>query len=361
MKSLTNNLIVFGVILLGLNPCVVMAQGTAPTWINGDVRNMQYPQETYYSGFAEIPLSSSETQEKALNRAKQAATGELSQRIRVMVSSNKTSIDVSLSGTDIEEQILSQFSSIVKTTSQAEVTGSKLETWYDAKTRTVYAFAFVSRAELTAYYQKQISFWLNKVDGVLQTAAELASKGYKMKARKQCESVINAFANVFYAQDLLTAIDQNANDATLQQSRSEQLRNTLIQTITDLENSIYVYVECKETVNGQTVVHISDRLPGMITDKGCGCNFTDLQEEADYVIKVNARLARCNDAPNNVVFCYANATVSVYNVHTQKTLTPKIEETKGGWTDRNHAKATEDAFNELADMIVEKVIPMIKN
>jgi hypothetical protein len=349
------------IVIWAMFPCAAMAQGSAPVWLDADVRNLQYSQETYYSGFSAITLGQGETQEKALNKAKQAATAELSDRVRVMVSTNKTSIDVSIGGSDIEEQILSRFSSIVKTTSQTEVTGSKVESYYDARTRTAYAFAYVSRAELAAYYQKQISFWLNKVDGVLQTAAELASKGYKMKARSQCQSVIDAFANVFYAQDLLTAIDGNANDATLQQSRSERLRNTLIQTITDLENSIYVYVECNETVNGQTVAHISDRLPGMITEKGCGCNFTDLQEEADYIIKVNARLARCNDAPNNVVFCYATATVNVYNVHTKKTLAPKIEETKGGWTGGNRARATEEAFNELADIIVNKVIPMIKN
>jgi hypothetical protein len=40
---------------------------------------------------------------------------------------------------------------------------------------------------------------------------------------------------------------------------------------------------------------------------------------------------------------------------------PKIAESKGGWTNKNRAKATEEAFNELADKIVEKVIPMIKN
>jgi hypothetical protein len=33
----------------------------------------------------------------------------------------------------------------------------------------------------------------------------------------------------------------------------------------------------------------------------------------------------------------------------------------GDWTNRNHAKATEEAFNELAEKIVEKASPMIKN
>jgi hypothetical protein len=359
MKNLTNRLIIPIVAILVLFPCVATAQGTAPQWLDGDVRNALYPSGTYYTGFSEIAVAQGAGQEQALNRAKQAATGEMSERVRVMVSSKKTSIDVSLSGSDIEEQIRSRFSSIIKTTSQTEVVGSKVETYYDAKNRTAYAFAYVGRAELIAYYKKQINLYLNKVEGTLQTAAELAEKGYKIKARKQCESVIDAFAIVAYSQDLLTALD--AADGDLQQARSEQLRNRLVQTLADFENSIYVYVECTELVNGQTVVHIGDRLPGLLTEKGCGCNFTDLREEADYVVKVDARLARCNEAADNLVFCYANATVSVYNARTQKTLMPKIPETKGGWTNKNKAKATEEAFNDLAEKIVEKVIPMITN
>jgi hypothetical protein len=322
---------------------------------------MLYPQDVYYSAFIEIPLPRDEGQEEALNRAKQAAIGELSQRVRVMVNSSKTSADISVGGSDIEEQIRSTFSSIIKTTSQTEVTGSKMETWYDSKMHTVYAFAFASKAELSAYYQNQVSLWLNKVESALQTAGELFEKGYKMNARKQCESVIEAFAKVSCAQDLLTAIDEHIDSTALQQNRSERLRNILVQTISGLENSIYVYIECHETMNGEKVVHIADRLPGMITGQDCNCNFTRLQEEADYVIKVNARLTRCNDTPGDLVFCYANATASVYNVHTQKTLIPEIPESKGGWADKNRAKATEEAFNRLANKIAEKVIPLIKN
>lgn len=99
----------------------------------------------------------------------------------------------------------------------------------------------------------------------------------------------------------------------------------------------------------------------MITENGCSCNFTDSKEDADYVIKVKASIARCNDAGNGNVFCWANATVDVQNVRTQKTLKPKIDEAKGGWTNGNKAKATEEAFNELADKIVEKIMPMIGN
>jgi hypothetical protein len=361
MKNLRSNFIILIFVGWLLLPCAVAAQGSAPDWTDSDVRGMLYPAETYYTGFAQLSVTSNEEQETALNRAKQSALSELSQRVRVLVDSRKTSVDVSVGGSDIEEQIRSQFVSAVKTTSQTEVVGSNLKTHYDKTKGEIYAFAFVSKAELSGYYGKQISLHLNKVEGVLQTAGELAEKGYKMRARRQCESIIVAFAEVAYAQDLLTAVDEAADDNSLQQSRSERLRNTLVQTITDLENSIYVYVECKEIVEDEEVVYIADKLPALLTENDCGCGFTESEEDADYVIKVNAYLARCSDATGGTVFCYADATVSLYNTRTQKILKPKIEEAKGGWTGKNHTKAGEEAFDELAKKIAEKVIPMIKN
>ena len=115
-----------------LLPCTVLAQGSPPLWLDSDIRNIQYSRNAYYTGFSEVPAS--QNQEQAQERAKQIAISELSERVRVMVVSNKTSVDVSISGSDIEEQIYSQFSSMVKASSQIEVTGSKVETYYDGKT-----------------------------------------------------------------------------------------------------------------------------------------------------------------------------------------------------------------------------------
>jgi hypothetical protein len=61
------------------------------------------------------------------------------------------------------------------------------------------------------------------------------------------------------------------------------------------------------------------------------------------------------------VFCYADATVSLYNARTQKMLKPKIDEAKGGWIGKNYTKAGEKAFDELEKKIAEKIVPMMKN
>jgi hypothetical protein len=340
-------------------PLFVSGQG-APRWLNSHSREQAYPAGAWFTGFAEGNVRPNETLPAATARLKKEAQGLLTESIRVSVESVTGSRSQS-TRINHAEQLTAVFEAAVNTAAKADIVGAKTENWFDADENTLYAFAWVNKAELAAYYQNQIALYLNKVESALDTAAELAEKGAKMKARRQCEGVIEAFAKVAYAQDLLTAINYRADDAALQQQRGERLRNTLVQTLAGLENSVYVYIECTETANGQPVVHIADRLPGLLTEQGCGCNFTGLPEEADYVVKVTARLVRCTAAPDNVTFCYATATASVYNAHTQKTLVPKIPEAKGGWTNGNRAKATEEAFNELAQAVASQVAPMMKD
>ncbi len=360
MKNHANLYKMVAVVCFMLLPAISMAQ-SVPIWLDVDIRNMQYPQDSYYTGYAEVSTYNISLDD-ASKRAKQKAIGELSDRVRVAVSTKQTSVDVSYSGSDIEEQIFSKFSSLIQTASQTDVVASKVQTYYDASKRLYYAFAYVSREELKMYYQNQITLYINKVEGALMTASDFAAKGMKLKARQECLAVVDAFAYIAYSQDLLTAIDPFASESTLQQVRSERLRNRLVQTIADLENSIYVYIECSEMVNGQSVVHIADRLPGLLTEQeGLGCVIADDASTADYIITIHARLDRCQDAPNNVVFCYATATLSVLNTHTQKVQKPKLSEAKGGWTNGNRANATEEAFDDLAKQIAEKVIPLIKN
>ncbi len=360
MKKHINNLCQACLMVCLLLFSTSLAAQTAPTWLDLDARTMLYPSDSYYTGYSEVAVNQDMSREAATNRAKQKAVGELSDRVRVMVNTKRTATDVSYGGTEIDEQIYSKLSSLVQTASQTEVVGSNVQTYYDPTTRIVSAFAFVSRDYMKMYYQNQIVLHLSKVEGALTIASELAANGFKQRAYKHCLSVSDAFATIAYAQDVLTAIDPQASEETLQHLRSERLRNNLVQVITDLETSTYVYIECEEMVNGQSVVHIADRLPGLLTEQGCGCVFTDSPDGADYVIKVSARLERCEDAPNNIVFCYATATLSVLNTHTQKLQKPKIAQAKGGWTNGNYANATEEAFGDLTKQIANQIVPIIK-
>jgi hypothetical protein len=361
--------------MLALFPCTVAAQGNAPTWIDANVRNLQYPQETYYSGFAEIKITQKETKEEVLNRAKQAATGELSQKIRMVIISKKTSKDEStryISQDIMEEQIQSQFSAIIETKSLVEITDSKLETWYDNSTHTVYAFAAVRRSDLAAFYQNQIGLELNKVETALAMAKQLAAVGKKKSAFRKCDETIKIFKEVTYFQNLLVAVNANATHEALQLEQSSKLQKELAEALSNLEQSTYVYVDCRYEYKGNDDDAFS-RNPEIICNiikqahSKNDCSIVDDEREADYTLSLTACTTQRSDGSGEygIISYYANVKGTLYNHLTQK---KSVDFTI--FNDPNAysvGKSAQDAATKafklpaLKEKILEEILPKIKN
>jgi hypothetical protein len=337
-----------------LFPCAVVAQGTAPFWIDADVRNVQYPVNTYYTGFAEVSVAVGEGQKKALNRAKQVAIGELSERVRVAVNSKKESTDISIGGIDIEEKIYSTFVADVKTASHTEMVGVKTETWFDAKKNIVYAFAYVNKYELADYYKANISMLLQQAEGNLATAEQLEQNAEKIKARKQCEDVAPLFAKIRYAQDLLTAIDA-ADSEGLQQTKSEDLRNKATQMLARLAQGVYVYAESSEENFGKKETIIVNQLKAILANRGC--SFTDNSAEADFKLRINASTRTNSGNQTDIVFCYADVQVELYDTHKQKVVFNDEFSQKGGAA--TNERAGKKALEEAVPKVAEKLEPWI--
>jgi len=335
-----------------------------PGWINSEMRGMEFPSNVFFTGYIGGTTRSGETLETAKQRLSRDAQSELIESIRIQIVSTTDSESRSIR-INQTERLTSEFTARVQTVSEAKVAAMRTETFFDRETRMIHAFAYVRITDLANYYQSQISLWLNEVEGTLNTAIQLAERGRKRQALEKSEAVIELFANVLYAQDLLTAISvakgQRANDQILQQNRSQQLRNRLIHTIADLENSIYIFLEIVEVVDGESVDFITTRLPGILTDKDCNCNFTEFEDQADFVIRINARLVRCWNTESDVAFCTASATVSVLNTHSQRILRPNIPEVREGWTRNDRERAIEATFRTLTNTIAEQILPMIRN
>jgi len=346
------------------------ALAQTPEWSQTSFRQERYPAREWYVGYAFGQLRPNDNVERELEALKRTAQNNLTQHIIVTVQSTSdletTSRQTRTSAGETEESAR-EFRQVVETATSATVTNMEVRTSHNRETGTIYALAVVCKTNLANYYQSQISLWLNEAEGTLNRANQLAERGRKKQALNECKNVNvdELFARVLFAQDLLTAVftatGKPAREQVLQQNRSQRLRNALIQTIADLENSIYIFVEIVETVDGENVDFITNRLPGLLTEKDCNCNFTEFEDQADFVIRINARLTRCNNAQNETIFCYVNATVSVLNAYTQRTLRPSISEAKGGWTRNNRERAIDEAFRELTKEIAEKILPMIKN
>ena len=357
MRNLIDNLFISAIIILVLFPCTVLAQGNAPLWLDGDVRSMQYSQESYYTGFSEVAVGQGNTQEQALDRAKQKAMAELSDRVRVMVSSSKTSMDMSIAGSDMNEQFRSKFSSIVNTTSFTEVTGSKVESYYDSRTRTAYAFAFVEREELAKYYAVSISFSMQQLEGMLKTAKQFEENNEKSKARKQYEETIPLLAKIVYAQDVLVAVRKDIQLEHLQLNQTIALQNEIAQALARTKQSTLIHIKSEEEIFGVSCHIIANKLQGELAKHGC--SFTENAQIADFILKVNASTRKIENENTAIVFSYGDVVFEIYDNHKQQTIYKNEIAQKGGSS--TYDRAGRKAFEDVVPSILEELLIWIND
>ena len=123
-----------------------------------------------------------------------------------------------------------------------------------------------------------------------------------------------------------------------------------------LQNATAIYLD----VSGyEKYSDMNEQLGAQMQENGCNCAIAKTMDEADYLVTIKTKLSRCNKNDNGTVYCYANANATVNNLKHKNTVNVKIPEAKGGWTNGNKDKATEEAFKELANFLSEKIIQTI--
>jgi hypothetical protein len=148
--------------LLSMISLLTTAQ-TTPRWMNDDGRESTYPAQTYFRGFATGNVRQGETVETAKKRLLKDAQGLLAEDIRVTVKSEITQQSLSTKVNKVE-QIETTFKADVQTAASAEIAGIHSEpAYYDAASGLIYAFVYVKRADLAAFYRNQINLDMEKV------------------------------------------------------------------------------------------------------------------------------------------------------------------------------------------------------
>ena len=231
-----------------------------------------------------------------------------------------------------------------------EITGIKIETYFDPKKNVVYAFSYVNKYELIGYYKSNLSLNINQIEGFLKTAKDLEAKHEKAKARQQCEAVKPLFNKIRDAQDMLTVHDGNLSADDLQQNKITELYNNVTQLLARLAQGVYVYVESHEDLFGVPVDITANKLKAELAVNGC--SFTDNVNEADFCLKLRTSV-RKSDSNNDFVFCYADTAVELYDNHKQKVVYGDNVSEKSGSNSQD--KAARKAMEYVASKIAEKI------
>jgi hypothetical protein len=347
----------------------------APAWTQDAYRERSYPAAEWYTGFTQDYLKANTGAGDALKALERSAQNRLAESIIVSVEVSSQMENTSTlvqSGSRSEEQITSDYRQAVRTATAAAIVKSEVKSWHDPASGTLYAFAAVRRADLAAYYQKQIDNDLSKVDVALDAAGQLAAAGKKMSASRRCSAAKKTLDGVAYYQDLLTAVNAEVDESTLQPERLADLQRVLNQALIDLEQSTFVHVSCKYERRGYKDDAFGED-PGIICDivrqalSENDCSVVEDPAEADYELTLTASTTQRSDGNDQygIISYYANVKGSLYNRLTRKktadfTIFNDPDAYAAG---KSPQDAATRAFKlpELRERLLELILPKIKN
>ena len=344
------------ILLLALMSVSTLFGQTPPNWLQDADRERNYPNNVFITGLSTGNIRAGETKATAETRLRKEAQGYVAEAIRIQVTSvtdmHDTRIKEQSTGKEATEKINSIFEAAVKTSSTIELTGLKTDSYYDENTGLIYGFAYVNKYELTGYYNAFLTMNMQQLESMLNTAKQLETSGEKSKARTQYEETIPLLVKVEQAQDVLVALDRNAN---IQRNKTAQYRSDIIQALARLAQGVYIYLEDKEDLFGKSSSLISNKVKSILSKNGC--SFTADVSQCDYILKLNASARKHGDA-GQIVFCYADVEVTLIKKQTQKTVYQEELKQKGGHT--SYENAAREAFEEAGKTIGDKLLERVK-
>ena len=334
-----------------------------PTWSDYDMRQLEYPDSEYFTGYAEGAPMTGERQEVATQRLKDAARVEALSTIRVHVKNNTTNNALSQTLRSSEgtfRQSMREFNSSTTTSVDMKIPGLQVEAWRDPQTGTIMAFAYVKKSTLIRQLEKQIAVALTKVEIALDQVDELIATGQKLQARSAAEKALPLFAEVDEAQKLLVAVDPDATEETLMLAETHTLQQRLIAMVAHLKNALAICIQSDASIFGTAYPTLQSTLQGHLSQ--LGCNFVTDPAIADWVVTIHASAREYSTVVTGNVstyFVYVDATISVLKTATNQVIYEDMLTEKGGHT-HNYHQAAREAYKYLTPKICKAVEEQVK-
>ena len=175
-----------------------------PEWISKDYRSQTYPKSSFLVGFSSLTDVSKKEADEDLKNLVENSKSELIQSVKVQVKSVSTS-NVS----DNNGQIDDYFNQ--KTTSQSslQLIGLHTESFYDKKTKTAYAIAYVNKARMAEYYRSEIGKGILDINSNISQSQEFLSDGNLKNSFRVVLDSYNNFFMISEYQKILISIGAN--------------------------------------------------------------------------------------------------------------------------------------------------------
>lgn len=298
--------------LIAILPFVVYGQTAVPAWSEALYREMNYPSQEWYTGFAHDHLKAGADAVDALKILERESQNRLAEGIIVAIDGTSRTENTSSQWRNAgqrSEIITTNYKQAIGTATSATVVKTDVKSFHNPLTGELYAFAAVRRSELSAFYAKQMDVDLNKAEIAVEVSGQLVAAGKKMSARLKVEEAKQVLGNISFYRDLLIAVDAEANENKLQSTRGNEIDRIVEQLLIDLEQSTFIHIDA----SGDEVGIFSDIIAQALSENGC--SIVDNNEEADYELTLTTSTTqRSSDAGQlGIRSYYANVKVVLYN------------------------------------------------
>ena len=321
----------------------VFSQNSAPQWLDEFWRSIHYPKSEWYTGFATDRIAKGQPDSKAYEAVEKTAQAKLSESIVVTVQGSSL-LQTSSKQTQTGETISRDYDQSIKTASTAVLAKVEVKSHYDKKSGNIYGFAAVKKKDLAAFYRSSINTLLAFAEKEFALVEQQTSQGKKKAALDKIHAIEDSLKIIGYWSSLLQIVESDNSHAEREKIFWQKAGDLKMQ----LQNGTSVYLN----ISGDDSL---EALGAEMQEKGCNCSIAEKEEDADYSVAIKSKLGNCTESGNGLVFCYANATVTVNSLKYGKPISVKIPEAKGGWPNNNKDKATAETFKKLTSSLAEKI------
>lgn len=169
--------------LLILTCFLISQQGvfsqSPPSYVSAEKRKLQYPDEKYLTGFASAVIRKTDKVEEVQKTLLENAKTYLVQSISTRISSSAT-----LNTENHNTKTLEIFRQVSTSYAQADLTGLKVNEYYDTKKKEAYAFVHLNIQDFLSSTQNTLILESTQLSKKLGTASQLMKAGNRGEALK---------------------------------------------------------------------------------------------------------------------------------------------------------------------------------
>lgn len=321
-------------------------------WTDPNYRSSKYPSDEYFVSYYSL-LDDRNEPNDCISKTILGAQNLLAQSIFSEVSSitKSTTATATQQGEYFEEE---SFYSEFQTASTARLVQIHIDHYYDPKTKTAYALAYVKKDDLYTFYKAQLDNNISVLNSHIENIEKLIEDGYKTEARETISNSYSILSNSFmYLSELLTV---SANSGISPYTKElDTLSNKLKILKSYLEHGTSVFFEA-DTIQPATETDKSliNKCKGILSSKGC--NFPEDIQHADFSIKIHCETITSSKTEYGY-FAIAEVTIQITRMRDSLVIYNDMVSVKGGSVteEKAHRKSIDSASNRICENLLKYI------